>query len=137
MSDPRNPMHCTLPGFSVHRILQAKILEWVVISFSIHNSSYYCKKCDTEIPNFLVNSIITFNNVHVYIFYNFKTLFYSDAFTKSTCKWFTFREIHGKKFHKHSTVQVSGEYQIMLLNWVTNYRILIKNWLFHQMSSKR
>ena len=27
-------MDCTLPGFSVHRVSQAKILEWVAISFS-------------------------------------------------------------------------------------------------------
>ena len=29
-----NPMDCSLPGPSVHGILQAKILEWVSISFS-------------------------------------------------------------------------------------------------------
>ena len=29
-----NPMDCSPPGFSVHRILQARILEWVAISFS-------------------------------------------------------------------------------------------------------
>ena len=29
-----NPMDCSLPGFSVHGILQARILEWVVILFS-------------------------------------------------------------------------------------------------------
>ena len=27
-------MHCSLPGFSVHGILQARIPEWVAISFS-------------------------------------------------------------------------------------------------------
>ena len=27
-------MDCSLPGFSVHGILQARILEWVAISFS-------------------------------------------------------------------------------------------------------
>ena len=27
-------MDCNLPGFSVHGILQARILEWVAISFS-------------------------------------------------------------------------------------------------------
>ena len=30
-----NPMSSSLPDFSVHRILQAKILEWVATSFSI------------------------------------------------------------------------------------------------------
>ena len=29
-----NPLDCSLPGFSVHGILQARILEWVTISFS-------------------------------------------------------------------------------------------------------
>ena len=29
-----DPMDCRLPGFSVHGILQARILEWVTISFS-------------------------------------------------------------------------------------------------------
>ena len=28
-----NPMNCSLPGFSVHGILQARILEWVDPSF--------------------------------------------------------------------------------------------------------
>ena len=29
-----DPMDCSLPGFSVHGILQARILEWMAISFS-------------------------------------------------------------------------------------------------------
>ena len=29
-----DPMDCSPPGFSVHGILQARILEWVAISFS-------------------------------------------------------------------------------------------------------
>ena len=29
-----DPMDCTLPGSSVYGILQARILEWVAISFS-------------------------------------------------------------------------------------------------------
>ena len=29
-----DPVGCSLPGFSVHGILQARILEWVTISFS-------------------------------------------------------------------------------------------------------
>ena len=29
-----DPVDCSLPGFSVHGILQARILEWVAISFS-------------------------------------------------------------------------------------------------------
>ena len=29
-----NPMDCIPPGFSVHALFQARILEWVAISFS-------------------------------------------------------------------------------------------------------
>ena len=29
-----DPLDCSLPGSSVHGVLQARILEWVVISFS-------------------------------------------------------------------------------------------------------
>ena len=29
-----DPIHCSLPGSSIHGIFQAKILEWVAISFS-------------------------------------------------------------------------------------------------------
>ena len=34
MSDSLWPMNCSPPNFSVHGILQARILEWVAISFS-------------------------------------------------------------------------------------------------------
>ena len=34
MPDVCNPMDCSLPGSSVHGILQARILEWFAISFS-------------------------------------------------------------------------------------------------------
>ena len=30
----RDPMDCSLPGFSVHGILQARVLEWGAIAFS-------------------------------------------------------------------------------------------------------
>ena len=33
-----DPMDCSLPGFSVHGIFQARILEWVAISFSRKSS---------------------------------------------------------------------------------------------------
>ena len=34
LSDSCDPMDCSLPGSSVHGILQERILEWVAISFS-------------------------------------------------------------------------------------------------------
>ena len=30
----RDPMDCSLPGSSVHGIVQARVLEWVAIAFS-------------------------------------------------------------------------------------------------------
>ena len=36
-----DPMDCSLPGSSVHAILQATIFEWVAISFSIQGGSCF------------------------------------------------------------------------------------------------
>ena len=36
MSDSSSPMDCSLPGFSLHGIFQAKVLEWGAIDFSEH-----------------------------------------------------------------------------------------------------
>ena len=33
----RDPMHCSLPGFSVHGIFLARVLQWGVIAFSGDN----------------------------------------------------------------------------------------------------
>ena len=40
-----NPMGCSLPGSSVHRILQARILEWVAIPFSRGSSQPKDQTC--------------------------------------------------------------------------------------------
>ena len=40
VSDSWDPMDCRQPGSSVHRIFQARILEWVAISFS-KNQTFY------------------------------------------------------------------------------------------------
>ena len=39
----RDPMDCSLPGSSVHGILQARVLEWVAISFSREGPWIYLK----------------------------------------------------------------------------------------------
>ena len=36
---PSNPMDCSPPGFSIHGIFQARVLEWVAIAFSVQISS--------------------------------------------------------------------------------------------------
>ena len=38
LSDPMDPMDCSLPGSSVYGILQARVLEWGAIGFSVHQS---------------------------------------------------------------------------------------------------
>ena len=38
VSNSYDPMDCSLPGSSIHGILQARILEWVAISFSRESS---------------------------------------------------------------------------------------------------
>ena len=45
MSDSCNPMDCSLPGSSVHGILQVRILEWVAISFSRGSSQPRDQTC--------------------------------------------------------------------------------------------
>ena len=42
MSDSCNPMDCSLPGSSVHEILQARILEWIAIPSLV--TEYRCRK---------------------------------------------------------------------------------------------
>ena len=39
-----DPMDCSLPGSSVHRIFQARILEWGAIAFSEWNARQSIKK---------------------------------------------------------------------------------------------
>ena len=46
MSDSQDPMDCSLPGSSVHGISQARIQEWVVISFS---KGYFWPKDWTDV----------------------------------------------------------------------------------------
>ena len=36
-----DPMDCSLPGFSIHGIFQARVLEWGVIAFSYARIDYY------------------------------------------------------------------------------------------------
>ena len=45
-----DPMDCSLPGFSIHRIFQAKVLESGAIAFSIIilSNSYFCNTLSTS-----------------------------------------------------------------------------------------
>ena len=64
-----NLMDCSLPGSSVHGILQARILEWVAISFSRGSSQ---PRDEPESPTFQADSLLSeplgkMYNLHIYI----------------------------------------------------------------------
>ena len=40
-----DPINCSLPGSSVHRIFQTRVLEWVAIPYSTH-SPFRVKEAD-------------------------------------------------------------------------------------------
>ena len=39
-----DPMDCSLPGYSIHGIFQARVLEWVVIAFSSWRRDHHNEK---------------------------------------------------------------------------------------------
>ena len=45
-----DPMDCSLPGSSVHGILQARVLEWGAIAFSMMNLDRVLKSRDIALP---------------------------------------------------------------------------------------
>ena len=49
-----NPMACSLPGFSVHGIFQARILEWVTISISRRSSQPRDRTCISFIDRWIL-----------------------------------------------------------------------------------
>ena len=61
-----NPMDCSLPGSTVHRILQTRILEWVAISFSnacmhakpLQSCPTLCDRMDSSPPGSSVHRIL-------------------------------------------------------------------------------
>ena len=46
-----DPMDCSLPGFSVHGIFQARVLEWVAIAFSDSWTTYTFFYNQSAVPN--------------------------------------------------------------------------------------
>ena len=61
-----DPMNCSPPGFSVHGILQARILVWVAISFFRGSSNPGIKP---ESPALQADSLPLSCYVHVYVMY--------------------------------------------------------------------
>ena len=57
-----DPMDCSLPGYSVHGIFQARVLEWVVIALYYLNSSSKGKE-DAEVEEKKKNGIMASGSV--------------------------------------------------------------------------
>ena len=53
---PSDPMDCSLPGSSVHRICQARVLEWVAIAFSNHLYTFSNFRCPPFFCHFIFDS---------------------------------------------------------------------------------
>ena len=66
-----NPKNCSLPGSSVHRIFQARILEWVAISFS--RIYTYMKKREKVNAHFQTKIL---NNLKIENTYRDKNIFF-------------------------------------------------------------
>ena len=50
-----NPMDCSLPGFSVHGIFQARVLEWGAIAFSRYaDDTTLMAESEEELKNLLM-----------------------------------------------------------------------------------
>ena len=97
-----NPMDCRPPGSSVHRILPARILEWVAISFSRGSSQPRDRTCvsslvgrffTTELPGKLIWNITVptifisvkppiFGKVHIFDLENLLVYFLLAHLTK-------------------------------------------------------
>ena len=53
-----DPMDCSLPGFSIHGIFQARVLEWVAIAFSVlSHVRLFCNPMDCNPPGSSVHGI--------------------------------------------------------------------------------
>ena len=63
-----NPMDCIPPGSSIHGIFQARMLEWVTISYSRSLSSYSRTDIDQNSRLNLMNSLVLSRFCHVWLF---------------------------------------------------------------------
>ena len=57
MSDSSDPLDCSLPGSSVHGILQARVLEWGAIAFSNFSRKLVFKKLMRYVVFFFIRSL--------------------------------------------------------------------------------
>ena len=63
-----DPMDWSLPGFSIHGIFQARVLEWGAIAFSDDSPRHYIKKQESYIAHKgLSIQSYGFSNNHVWM----------------------------------------------------------------------
>jgi len=83
-------MDCSLPGSSVHGILQERILEWVAISFSREPSQ---PRDRTQVSHIADTLYRVSHQGSIYFGYQQLILTYWEFFMSSTQKLFTFPEM--------------------------------------------
>ena len=88
-----DPVDCSPPGSSVHRILQARILEWVAISFSMKRSLVFPILLFSSIflhwplrKAFLSLLAILWNSALKWVYLSLSTLSLAPPVFSSTCK---------------------------------------------------
>ena len=90
MCNSSDPMDCSPPGFSVHRILQARILEWVAISFSMglfppRNWTQVSCIAGRRFADWAMRESHTLNNDHIFWATNTQGFPGGSAGKESTC----------------------------------------------------
>ena len=79
-----NPMDCSLPGFSVHGIFQARVLEWVAIAFSLQHRQRIKKQRHYFANKGPSSQRYGFSSSHIWMW----ELEYKESWTlKSWCFW--------------------------------------------------
>ena len=67
LSDSCDPIDCNLPGSSVHGILQARVLEWVAVSFSRHLPNPGLLHCTQTLYRLSYSSVQPLSRVRLFV----------------------------------------------------------------------
>ena len=118
-------MDCSLPGSPVHGILQARILEWVAISFS-RGSSWPRDQssfplCHLGSPNSFFGSVWSVNvflisRSHIILFLKSPRLLLLDACTKKKCLSFSWDDLREEHWNMYVSICEIDD-QCMLDAW--------------------
>ena len=110
-----DPMDCSLPGFSVHGILQARVLEWVTISFSRGSSQ---PKDRTQVSH-IAGSDSRTNSYHLNLDHNHLLLTTPNrSFLAPSSLFFTLRqEPPSQSRNKSTSTSIVKSFTGFLLHW--------------------